>query len=407
MSKIDNITKRWADIMSCIGCGDCGYAIKPAVGRYLACPVKEALGGESFEPNFARGRMGILKSILEGKITLGKDLVDSVYQCTECGSCTEICHQTQNPKIVLNTSKWIDHVEVWNALRQDLVENGLAPLDKHAKLLGNMNDSSMRNPYGEPKASKQAWARGLAGISKSADVALFAGCTYPLRIKETLVNLARIFKAARTSFKLLDDEWCCGSIALRVGDRKAAKATIIHDIEQIKASGVKTVFAVCAGCYRTMKKDWPVVLGADLPFQVLHVTEVLSGMLDKGSLKLKPSQDPARRVAYHDPCHLGRHMKLYDIPRGVIMRVPGTDYVELKRNKQNAWCCGAGGGVKSQYPDLAATIGKERLRDAIDAKAEFLLSACPFCVANLQEAAVAEKSSIRVMDIIDYFAMML
>ena len=109
-------------------CGDCGYAIRPAVGRYLTCPVKEALGDAAFEIYFSRGRMNVLKSILEGKLNLSKELAEYAYQCSECGNCSEVCHQTQNENIICNTSKWIDHVEVWNALRKDLVEEGCAPL---------------------------------------------------------------------------------------------------------------------------------------------------------------------------------------------------------------------------------------------------------------------------------------
>ncbi|GAH58367.1 unnamed protein product, partial [marine sediment metagenome] len=154
MSQINNLNKYWKDIISCMGCGDCGYAIRPAVGRYLVCPVKEAKGEEGFEIWFARGRMGVLKSILEGSLDLSKDLAEFAYQCSECGSCTDTCHETHNPNIVLNTSKWIDHVEVWHALRQDLIKAGFAPLDRHAKLIEYMNNPDMRNPYGEPKEKK-------------------------------------------------------------------------------------------------------------------------------------------------------------------------------------------------------------------------------------------------------------
>ncbi|MBN2151722.1 MAG: (Fe-S)-binding protein, partial [Candidatus Lokiarchaeota archaeon] len=223
--KIGHVKARWADIMSCIGCGDCGYSIRPAVGRHLVCPVKEAKGPAGFEPTFSRGRMGILKSLLEGKVELGEGLVDMTYECTECGACNEVCHQTHNPGVVLNTSKWIDHVEVWHALRQDLIASGLAPLAKHARLLAAINDPAARNPYGEPKASKTAWAAGAPGISSGSDMVLFAGCTYPLRLPGTLENLGRIFAAAGRSFSLLEDEWCCGSVALRIGDLAAAKDT--------------------------------------------------------------------------------------------------------------------------------------------------------------------------------------
>ncbi len=402
-NKIDHVKARWADIMSCISCGDCGYAVRPAIGRYLVCPVKEAKGPGGFEPTFSRGRMNILKSLLEGRIELGAELVDSVYECTECGSCNEVCHKTHNPGIVLNTSKWIDHIEVWHALRQDLVASGLAPLDKHAKLLSCMSDPAMRNPYGEPKASMTAWAAGVHGIAKGSDIALFAGCTYPLRLPGTMKNLARVFSAAGLTFSLLDDEWCCGSVALRVGDVGAAKETILHDIEQVKASGARAVFALCAGCYRTMSKDWPIIAGGALPFEVLHVTQVLADLMGKKRIRLAPRADQ-KHVAFHDPCHLGRHMGVYEPPRDVIRALPGTTLAELPRNRGNAWCCGAGGGVKSQYPDLARDIARNRIEEATREKIDVLLSSCPFCVSNLQDATHPGSVTLQVIDIIDYVA---
>lgn len=101
--------------------------------------------------------MNVLKSVLEGKLPLSRDLAEFVYQCSECGNCNEVCHKTQNEYLILNTSKWIDHVKVWEALRKDLVEAGYAPLEKHENLIENIKNEDMRNPYGEDKAKKFDW----------------------------------------------------------------------------------------------------------------------------------------------------------------------------------------------------------------------------------------------------------
>ncbi|GAI43911.1 unnamed protein product, partial [marine sediment metagenome] len=260
------------------------------MGRYLVCPVKEAKGEEGFEIWFARGRMNVLKSILEGNLDLSKELAEFIYQCSECGSCTDTCHETHNPNIVLNTSKWIDHVEVWHALRQDLIKAGFAPLDRHAKLIEYMNNPDMRNPYGEPKAKKFEWLNDVKGVSKMGDITFYAGCTEPLRQKETLLNLAKIFNAAGKEFAVIEDEWCCGSISIRIGDIEAVKPNIEHNLEQIKKTGANKVFVACAGCYRTLKKDWPEILGQELPFEVVNVTEVFLELINDGSLKI-PEQD--------------------------------------------------------------------------------------------------------------------
>jgi heterodisulfide reductase subunit D len=391
-----------------MGCGDCGYAIRPAVGRYLTCPVKEALGDEAFEIYFSRGRMAILKSILEGKLPLSRELAEFVYQCSECGNCTEVCHETQNENIILNTSKWIDHVEIWDALRRDLVEAGYAPLGKHAKLIEMMNKEEMKNPYGEPKAKKYEWAKGFSNISEKGELAIFGGCTMPLRQTETLRNMMKIFETTGKEVAYSDDEWCCGSIAMRIGDYKSVEEEVKHNVELFKDMGAKVVFSPCAGCFRTLKKDYPEILGEELPFEVKHITEILTEMIKNEEIPFKTHEGDKTTITYHDPCHLGRHMELYEIPRDVIKAVPGVELIEMKRNRENAWCCGAGGGVKSQFPDLAIEIAKERVSEAIDSGAEILLTSCPFCVGNLQDAYddmdTKKQEKIKVVDIIDFIA---
>jgi len=408
MSKLENLKNQWKAIMSCMNCGDCGYAIRPAVGRYLTCPIKEALGEEAFEIYFSRGRMNVLKSILEGKLDLSKDLAEFVYQCSECGNCTEVCHQTQNEYIVCNTSKWIDHVEVWNALRKDLVEAGFAPLERHAELIDYMKNVEMMNPYGESKVKKVEWVREFTNIKNKGEIAFYSGCTMPLRQVNTLKNMMKILHAAGKEIAMVKDEWCCGSIALRIGDEKSVLDLVKHNVEEFKNMGVKTLFTACAGCYRTWKKDYPELLGEALPFEVKHITEILINMLNSNEIPFKTEEVEKLKVTYHDPCHLGRHMDLYEIPREVISKIPGIELIEMKRNRKNAWCCGAGGGVKSQFPDLAKDISKERIMEAVDTGANILTTSCPFCIDNLKdgyeelETEIQEK--IKVIDIIDLIA---
>ena len=407
MSELENLKKEWDNIFSCMGCGECGFAINPNAEIYLTCPVKEALGDAAFEIHFSRGRMSVLKSILKGSIPLSKELAEFVYQCTECGSCTETCHQCDE-NVVLKISEWIDHNNVWNALRKDLVEAGYAPLERHATLIELMNNPEMKNPYGEEKSKKYDWAEGFSNIKEKGELAIFGGCTMPLRQAETLQNMMKIFQAAGKDVAISKDEWCCGSIAMRIGDYKAVEEEVKHNMELFKAMGAKTVFSPCAGCYRTLKKDYPEILGEELPFEVKHITEILAEMINNNEIAFKEVEGETVMVTYHDPCHLGRHMNLYEEPREIISKIPGIELVEMKRNRNNAWCCGAGGGVKSQFPELSIDISKERVREAIETGAQVLLTSCPFCVGNLHDAlnqmSSEDQDKIKVVDIIDFIA---
>ena len=391
-----------------MGCGDCGFAIRPAVGRYLTCPVKEVKGEQAFEIHFSRGRMNVLKSILEGKIPLSKELAEWVYECSECGNCTEVCHMSHNENIVLPTSNWIDHVKVWEALRKDLIEAGFAPLDRHGSLIDYMENEEMKNPYGEEKAKRFEWIKEFPEIKERGELMFFGGCTMPLRQVDTLKSMMKILRASGKEIAMSKDERCCGSIALRIGHEKALTDIIKHNIEIFKNKGAKTLFTACAGCYRTWKKDYPELLGEDLPFEVKHITEILIDLINNNKIPFYSGKTEQIKITYHDPCHLGRHMDLYEIPREVVAKILGVELVEMKRNRKNAWCCGAGGGVKSQFPDLAKDISKDRIREAVESGAEILTTSCPFCIGNLldayEELEVEIKENIQVIDIIDLIA---
>jgi heterodisulfide reductase subunit D len=230
----------------------------------------------------------------------------------------------------------------------------------------------------------------------------------PLRQVGTLKNMMKILEASKLDVAISKNEWCCGSIALRIGDETSVKENINHNIDLYQKMGAKTVFTACAGCYRTLKKDYPSLLGKELPFEVKHITEILNDLLTSDRIPFKVEQEGKLKVTYHDPCHLGRHMKLYEIPREAISKIPGVELIEMKRNKKNAWCCGAGGGIKSQYPELALDISKERIKEAIETGADVLTTSCPFCIGNFIDAyndlAPEIQEKITVIDIIDFIA---
>jgi heterodisulfide reductase subunit D len=136
--------------------------------------------------------------------------------------------------------------------------------------------------------------------------------------------------------------------------------------------------------------------GKETPKQVLHSVELLSQLVKSG--KLKPKEMKVK-VTYHDPCHLGRHSKLYDPPREIIRSIPGVELIEMKNTRELARCCGAGAGVKTANPQVSLDIAKRRVEEALQTGAQMLVSACPFCEQNLRDAASATGNKIRIMDV--------
>jgi Fe-S oxidoreductase len=206
-----------------------------------------------------------------------------------------------------------------------------------------------------------------------------------------------LLKKLNVNFTMLGaEEWCCGSVMLRSGNSEVAKKMIEHNVKAIKDLGADTVVTSCAGCYRTIKQDYPKFVD-DLGFKVLHTPEFLLKYIEDGKIEFTGMPEPLK-VTYHDPCHLGRHMNIYDPPRKVLQAIPNLKLVEMSRTRENARCCGSGGGVASAYKELANDMADTRLKDALDTNAKILTSACPFCTYALKSAAeraqVAEKLNV-------------
>jgi len=183
---------------------------------------------------------------------------------------------------------------------------------------------------------------------------------------------------------VLQDERCCGSPLLRTGYRDAAKKRAEELVSRIEASRAERVVTSCAGCFRTLKIDYPQIVGK-LPFEVLHVSEVLKELISEKKLKIGSFE---KTVTWHDPCHLGRHTKVYEAPREVIATY--APFIEMEWNKENSRCCGAGGGFRKSWRDLSITISQERIREAKEVGAEVLVTCCPFCTFNFKEAGGIE-----------------
>lgn len=209
----------------------------------------------------------------------------------------------------------------------------------------------------------------------------FRGCT--AREKETGIAEAteKLLNLAGVDYHILDDEACCGSVLLRTGFLKEAREQIRKNSEVFRD---ETVLTSCAGCYKTLKEDYDDI-------DVIHISQLLNQLIEDGKLNFTKKD---LNVTYHDSCHLGRHMEIFDDPRSVIESVATIS--EMENNRENSLCCGAGGGVKSAYPEIADEMAKSRIGQAKDTGCEILITACPFCKLNL------ENDDLEIMDLTEF-----
>lgn len=190
-------------------------------------------------------------------------------------------------------------------------------------------------------------------------------------------------------------EGCCGSVLLRTGQSYAARNVAIATIERIRSGGYAEVVTNCPGCYKTMSSDYPQLILCDVPFKVRHISQLLYEQAPRLKSLLHPL---SCRVIYHDPCHLGRHMGVYEEPRALIRMVPGVELVEFKYNREKSMCCGSGGGVRSVFPEIAREVSISLLAD-VPQDVDMLITSCPFCKYNISES---RSSGIAVLDLPEF-----
>jgi len=364
--------KRKKEVLSaihhCVKCKLCSISSFHPNAEWLPlCPSGQYYGYQAF---YAPGKMEIFRAILEGEITEPSGgLLNSVYACTVCGACYEKCKQI--------TSVELGAPELFEEMRCELAGKGWI-LDAHKSIAEKIRET--KNAYGEKYEYK---AESTGG---NADVLYYIGCTARYRVPEIADAMLEIFDKLGLKYQVMGEEWCCGSVLFRTGQVEAAKELVAHNIEGIKRSGAKTVVFTCPGCLKTFKKNYP-----DMGVELVHSTQFLTRL---GSMNLKNLD---MKAAYHDPCHLGRDLGIYEEPRAVLNEV--INIKAMKREREQAWCCGAGGGVKSAFGDFALWSAAERLKEAKEAGAEALVSACPFCKRNLKEAA--KKEELEVYDVVE------
>ena len=361
----------------CIKCSTCKYGYK---SYDKICPSGEHF---LFESYWASGRIRTIRGLLLGDLEWSEDLLDSVFACTTCGACSDSCQAPHADYIV-------DMIE---ALRELAVEN-IGPAKNQELLISRCNENF--NPYGEKNSTNEELKQEY-NLPEKADYVYFIGCTSNYRQQSLRDSTLRFLKKAGINFTLID-EHCCTSPLIRTGQMKLTDEYMNYNIAAIKNAGASKVLTSCAGCYRTMKKDFKK-FGAEYGFEVFHTIELVKQLLDEDKIEFKSEFN--HTVTYHDPCHLGRHMGIYELPREIYKKIPGLKLVEMKRNRNFAWCCGAGGGVKIGYPDWAVDISKERLEEASETRASIISSTCPFCKTNLSDARDKYDYDFLILDLME------
>lgn len=393
---MNNLKKVIQSIYSCRRCGMCGNKVKTGVP--YVCPVRESTPG--FDHFYSRGKIVIARGLLDGEIEPSQELAEVIYSCTLCGNCMTQCGSVNQD----TGDPLVDTTKIVEAMRADFLENHPTWIDPAYK---NVLSSTRQynNPWGLPRTAKEKWAKKINlknARQEPASVLFFVGCTMASsqELSDRARKAAEIMNTANVDFAILGkDEPCCGSVQKRIGDVKLAREMMKDNIHLFNSLGCETIVTMCAGCANMLKNDYQEAEEKLTP-KVLHMVEFLPKLIQEGKLTLKGKH--SLKATYHDPCHLGRHMGIYDPPRAILNALPGIDLIERYATKENTICCGAGGGMRIfESGSLAEQIGRTAIESAVKEGAEALVTACPFCEMNLDAASRSLNNQIPVYDIID------
>lgn len=383
--------ERFRDALYTCCAASCGFCREE-------CPI---FSGVRKESTYARGISAIMLAYLDGSIKSNERLAKTLSLCTTCRWCTERCpinieYPTRPPNLRIDIPKMIEH------FRADLVEKGFVPV-KIKEILLNIKRNY--NPWGVSSEKRIAWTRGLTvdNVSNKENLEAFFVCcaySYDERAKEVVNVAATLFEKIGIPFVTLgNDQWCCGDMALRLGERGLFELLAEHNVQMFEKYKIRSLISLSPHCYNTLKND-DIYHASNI--NNMHYTQVLAEKVDQG--KLKPSKRIEKKVTFHDPCYLGRYNNMYEQPRKILEAIPGLDLIEMYRNKKHSFCCGGGSGrVLTEELPYQERPSTERVEEAIEAGAEIIATACPLCLIMLTDAvkSLELEEKIVVKDLLE------
>ena len=228
----------------------------------------------------------------------------------------------------------------------------------------------------------------------NSKILYFSGCIASYNLPEISKSMKKIFDYSNIDYEILgNDELCCGSVLFRTGMYKPAKEIAEKNAQLLQK--FDKIITACAGCFRTLKFDYKNIL-KDFKPEILHVSEFLWDLIEKGKLKLSKIE---KRVTFHDPCHLGRHSGVFEAPRRVLNSIPGLEFIEMWRSGERSRCCGAGAGVFKAFYDLSSEVAASRIKEAQETDVEALVTSCVFCTYRFKRTVDERNLGIEVYDL--------
>ena len=397
VKKFEDFT--WKHILDFYSCADCGRCSDQCPANAVKRPLS---------PRFIsiKGRDYAFKHypIFSGNVAADKPLIGDIYEedeiwsCTTCGACEQEC-----PLGIEYIDKIVD-------LRRGMVDEGIVPQSLQ-KALGAIEKRG--NPWGKMEKKRADWTKEegfdedckvkILGKKESAEMLYFVDSitSYDDRMQDIARATARVLTSAGIDFGILGKaEKDSGHEVKRFGEEMLFQDLKDKNTDAILETGAVGIVTADPHSFNALKKDYK-----DLP-PVEHISQVILKNIKSGKIRLKNVDDPGKIYTYHDPCYLGRHNDLYDEPRDVIDAIGGIKRVDMEKSRDRSFCCGGGGLMLFYEPEEEQRMGVLRVKMAKEAGANVIVTACPFCLVNIEDAIKVaglegEMEAIDLVELID------
>lgn len=393
--------KELLDLDSCTKCGRC-HVVCPAVASGAPLSPRDVIldlrqwvdhrsGGRTLLDSESRSACtGPLSPDTDSRLAGDVVTAEVLWSCTTCGACVEAC------------PVGIEHVSTIVQLRRSLVDDGSLEPSLQTAL---QNIAQQGNSFGKSGRMRARWTKELAVPIKDARsepvrFLWFVGdfASFDERIQRISRTLAGILRESEVDFGLLyEDEWNAGNDVRRVGEEGLFEMLVEHNMAAFSTAQFETIFTTDPHSFNTLRNEYPRY-GLDRP--VIHYTELLADLLEAGAIPVRPL---GTRVTYHDPCYLARYNRQTDAPRRVLSAL-GCEVVEMPRNRENTFCCGAGGGrIWMDDSGLRERPSENRIREAASLDVEWFVVACPKDFTMYSDAAktAGQDGRLRVVDLVE------
>jgi Fe-S oxidoreductase len=352
-------------IRACLKCNGCTYGAWPA--NETVCPL---FARDQCFTHSAGGLLFLSRAVLTGQMEYNQRLADLAFTCSACRACDSKCVIVRciNPDMALS--------DIIRLLRYELVKRGFVP------------EGRIKEMYDEVRKNGDLSAKGEKALTppkrkREADTVLVVEAIHDQNLKKSYGAALRLLEKIGKPIELLADQGTFGSTLYDFGFWEQLPALVKVKSEKLKALGDKKLLFLDPHCQEFVTNMYPKILDNGTAMKGQHISEVLLEGLTKGKLKGKPMKKV--KVSYHDPCFLGRGLGIYEPPREVLKRLGNVELVEMKRSKDQSFCCGAR-GLGSYFEGFAERTASMRVNDFLATKADLLITACPSCKEVLGNA---------------------